>query len=270
MSKDRVEITRHFVAVRQGTLHYAEAGTGEPVLLLHQTPRSWNEFREVLPLVGAHRRAIAMDTLGYGDSSALLPGQDTIEVWAEAALDMLNALGIDQTHVVGHHTGAVIATDMAARAPERIRSVVLSSCPFDDAEERADHLRGRTVVDDADRRPDGSHLLELWGTRAPFYPPEDVHLLEAYLIDALKAGPRAAEGHRVVARYDMEVAVRHIRCPVLLIGATDDPHAYPALARLRVALPQAQVQEIAGGMVPLPDQLPAQFAAAVKRFLDSL
>jgi pimeloyl-ACP methyl ester carboxylesterase len=266
----RAAITRHFIAVPQGTLHYAQAGLGEPVLLLHQTPRSWNEFREVLPLLGERRRAIAMDTVGFGDSSALPLGGDSIEAWAGAALALLDALDIERAHVVGHHTGAFIATHLAAGAPARTRSVVLSSCTFDYAKQRAAELQGRAVVDDVDRHPDGTHLLELWQKRAAFYPPDDIDLLEAYIVDALKAGPRAAEGHHAVARYDLESALSQIRCPVLLIGATQDPAAYPALARLRVALPQAEVQEIEGGMVPLPDQLPAPFAAAVTRFLDGL
>jgi pimeloyl-ACP methyl ester carboxylesterase len=41
------------------------------VLLLHQTPRSWDEFRDVLPLLGRSRRAIAIDLVGFGDSSRL-------------------------------------------------------------------------------------------------------------------------------------------------------------------------------------------------------
>lgn len=266
----QADVTRHFVAIPQGTLHYAQAGRGEAILLLHQTPRSWNEFREVLPLLGARRRAIAMDTVGFGDSSALPPGGDSIEAWADAALALLDALDIEQAHVVGHHTGAFIATQLAAGAPDRTHSVVLSSCTFDYAKERAAELHGRAVVDDVDRSPDGTHLLELWRKRAPFYPSDDVDLLERYMIDALKAGPRAAEGHHVVARYDLEAALSRIRCPVLLIAATEDPAAYPALGRLRVALPQAEVQEIEGGMVPLPDQLPVPFAAAVARFLDGL
>jgi pimeloyl-ACP methyl ester carboxylesterase len=265
-----VAISRHFIAVPQGTLHYAQAGSGDPILLLHQTPRSWNEFREVLPLLGTGRRAIAMDTIGFGDSSALPPGGDSIEAWGDAALAMLDALDIEQAHVVGHHTGATIATHLAASAPERTRSVVLSSLTFDGAEVRTGRREGRAIVDDVDRCADGSHLLELWQKRAAFYPPDDVDLLEQYMIDALKAGPRAAEGHRVVARFDLQAALSHIRCPVLLIGATKDPAAYPALARLRIALPQAQVQEIEGGMVPLPDQLPVPFAVAVRRFLDGL
>jgi pimeloyl-ACP methyl ester carboxylesterase len=265
-------VNRRFVETSAGTIHCAIAGEGNgvSVLLLHQTPRSWNEYREVLPLLARRRRTIAMDMIGFGDSSALPWGSDSIEQWAGVALEVLDVLEIEQAHLVGHHTGAVIATEMAARAPERTRSVVLSSSPFDDAPTRAAHLEAGPVVDNVTRHPDGSHVIELWRTRAAFYPEGRVDLLEAFLIDALKAGPRAAEGHQVVARYDMQDAVRSLRCPVLLIGATHDPYAYPALVPMRAALPDARVEVIEGGMVPLPDQLPEQFAAAVERFLDHI
>jgi pimeloyl-ACP methyl ester carboxylesterase len=265
-------VTRRFVETSAGTIHCAIAGesNGEDVLLLHQTPRSWNEYREVLPLLGRRRRTIAIDMTGFGDSAALPWGSDSIERWAEVALEVLDALEIERAHLVGHHTGAVVATEMAVRAPERASSVVLSSAPFDDAQTRAAHLEAGAVVDNVTPRTDGSHVAELWRIRAPFYPEGRVDLLEAFLIDALKAGPRAAEGHQVVARYDMQAAVTGLRCPVLLVGATDDPYAFPALEPMRAALPDAQVEVIAGGMVPLPDQLPEQFAAAVERFLDRI
>ncbi len=265
-------MTRRFVETSAGTIHCAIAGegNGDDVLLLHQTPRSWNEYREVLPLLGRRRRAIAIDMVGFGDSSALPWGSDSIERWAEAALALLDAFGVDRVHLVGHHTGAVIATEIAVRSPERARSVVLSSSPFDDAETRAAHLEAGPIVDDVTPQPDGSHVTELWRTRAGFYPEGRVDLLEAFLVDALKAGRRAAEGHQVVARYDMQDAVKSLRCPVLLVGATHDPYAYPALEPMQAALPEAEVEVIKGGMVPLPDQLPEQFAAAVERFLDRL
>jgi pimeloyl-ACP methyl ester carboxylesterase len=265
-------VTRRFVETSAGTIHCAIAGDGDgdDVLLLHQTPRSWNEYRDVLPLLGRRRRAIAIDTVGFGDSSPLPWGSDSIERWAEAALGLLGVLGIERAHLVGHHTGAAVATEMGVRAPELARSVVLSSAPFDDAETRAAHLEGPAVADDVSPQPDGSHVLELWRTRAGFYPEGRIDLLEAFLIDALKAGPRAAEGHQVVARYDMRAAVTGLRCPVLLVGATDDPYAFPALEPMRAALPEARVEVIQGGMVPLPDQLPEQFAAVVERFLDQI
>ncbi len=264
-----VAVRRAFVEVPAGTVHVAQAGTSGPwVLLLHQTPRSWREYQGVLPLLGARFRAVAMDTIGFGDSSRLPAGEDSIEAWAGVALTLLDALGIDEVSVVGHHTGALIAAELAVQAPQRVRSLVLSSMSLHSPEERQRLASGRAVVDDVDPSPDGSHLLELWQSRAAFYPEGAVDLLERYLVDALAAGPLAAEGHRVAARYGTAAALEQVRCPVLLIGATADPYAFPHLARLRDALPQAEVVEIEGGMVPLPDQLPEAFAAAVTGFLE--
>jgi pimeloyl-ACP methyl ester carboxylesterase len=263
-------VTRHFVELPHGVVHYATAGQGEPVLLLHQTPRSWDEFRDVLPLLGRKRRAIAMDTAGFGDSTPLPMAENSIPAWADVAIELLDALEIEQAHLVGHHTGAVIATRVASSAPGRVRSVVLSSSPFDDAEARAAQLAAKAIVDDVEPQADGSHLLELWRIRAAFYPAGNIDLLERFLVDALRAGPLAAAGHQIVASFDVPAAAASIRCPVLLIGATDDPYAYPALARMRAALPDARTVEIDGGMVPLPDQLPEQFATAVEQFLDGV
>jgi pimeloyl-ACP methyl ester carboxylesterase len=136
-------------------------------------------------------------------------------------------------------------------------------------EERLAQATGRAVVDDVDRGADGTHLVELWQGRAAFYPPS-VELLERYLVDCLRAGDRAAEGHRVVARYPVEERLPLVRRPALLIGATDDPHAYPSLSALRAALPGAAVAEIKGGTVALPDGRPREFAAAVEAFLDTV
>jgi pimeloyl-ACP methyl ester carboxylesterase len=257
------------VQVPAGTVHCALAGAGEPVLLLHQTPRSWAEYRHVLPLLARRRRAIAMDTMGFGDSSRLPPGEDSVERWADVALSLLDALGIEQAAVVGHHTGAYVAAELAVAHPARVRAAVLSSLHLATKEERLAQAWARAPVDEVAPVPDGSHLLELWRLRAPFYPP-DAGLLERYIVDCLRAGDLAAEGHRVAARYPSEERLPLLTCPVLLVGATADPHAYPSLPRLREAIPHAAVAVIEGGMVPLPDQRPREFAAAVERFLDGL
>ena len=72
--------------------------------------------------------------------------------------------------------------------------------------------------------------------RQPFYPAERIDLLERFMIDALKAGPRAAEGHRVVDRYEMEKRLLLVRCPTLVIAPTADPHAYPHAAKVAGAI----------------------------------
>ncbi len=259
-------VTRRFVAVPQGSIHCAIAGSGRAVLLLHQTPRSWDEYRDVLPLLGRNFQAIAMDTIGFGDSSKPTLASDSIEAWARAAMSLADALGLARLAVVGHHTGAVIAAEMAAAWPERIEAAVLSAAPLVDADFRARHA-GPPAIDHALRRSDGAHLLELWRMRQPWYPSGDIDLLERFLVDALKAGARAAGGHAVVARYLMETRLPLIRCPVLVIAPTADPHAFPAARPLCSAIANSRYLEIEGAMVPLPDQMPQRFAQAVRDFL---
>jgi pimeloyl-ACP methyl ester carboxylesterase len=262
-------ITRRFVDVSAGTIHCAIAGRGRPVLLLHQTPRSWDEYRDVLPLLGRHFQAIAIDTIGYGDSSKPPLGNDSIEHWAAVALSVADALGLARFAVVGHHTGAVIATEMAAAYPERVDAAVLSASAFVDAAFRERRARP-SHIDNVIRRADGSHLAKLWRIRQPWYPEGDIDLLERFVVDAVKAGPRAAEGHAVVARYVMETRLPLIRCPVLVVAPTADPHAYPAARPLAARIAGSRYLEIEGGLVPLPDQMPERFAEVVTDFLLSL
>jgi pimeloyl-ACP methyl ester carboxylesterase len=259
-------IERVFVPTRFGRIHAAIAGTGFPVLLLHQTPRSWDEYRDVLPLLASGFRAIAMDTLGFGDSAALPAGSASIEIWAQGAFALLDALGVRELAVVGHHTGAVIAAEMAAAAPDRVRALVLSACPFVDAARRDKH-HGMRVIDEVEARRDGTHLTELWARRQPFYPAGDIDLLQRFMIDALRAGPMAAEGHRVVNRYRMEDRLGQIRCPTLVIAPTGDPHVHPVAPRVAGAIAGSVLREISGGMVPLPDQMPEAFAGMVRDFV---
>ena len=263
-----MRIRRTYADLPHGQLHYAECGdTGAPaVLLLHQTPRSWAEYRAVLPLLGVRYRAVAMDTVGFGASDPL-PGAPSIESWAAVAVQLLDALGIARAHVVGHHTGGVIAVELAARHGARVAALVLSSTPFTDAVFRHERAQ-RPPIDAVGPSDDGAHLAALWRKRQAWYPRGRPDLLHAFVLDAMKVHDVEA-GHRAVAAYCMEDRVASIRQPTLLIRAADDPFASPHAAQWLERLPQARMVDIEGGMVPLPDQLPQAFAQAVLHFLDA-
>ncbi|HEY4022641.1 MAG TPA: alpha/beta fold hydrolase [Pseudonocardiaceae bacterium] len=140
---------RGYADTALGQLHYVEHGAGHPVLLLHQTPRSSDEFREVQPLLAAGARTVAMDMIGFG-LSPTGPKPQTIERMAEGAFALLDALGIESTVVLGHHTGGAVAIEMAASRPERVDGLVLSSTPLTDAAFRAARAN-RAGVDEAER-----------------------------------------------------------------------------------------------------------------------
>ena len=68
----------------------------------------------------------------------------------------------------------------------------------------------------------------------------------------------------------METRVGAVVAPTLLIGATDDPFAYPQLAGWGARCPRRPRARFAGGTVPLPDHLPEEFAAVVAEFVESV
>lgn len=257
-----------YADVGHAQIHYAQCGPrGAPaVLLLHQTPRSWAEYSGVLPLIGRRYHAIAMDTAGFG-ASAPLPGEASIEGWAAAAVALLDAIGIAKSHVVGHHTGGVIGIELAAAYPSRVDKLVLSSTPYTDAAFRRERAQ-RPPIDEVPVRADGSHLAQLWQRRQAFYPPDRPELLHAFVCDALKVIDRLEDGHRAVANYHMEERIGRVRQPALVIRAGRDPFAAPHAQPLCAQLAQARLVDIPDGMVPLPEQLPEAFAAAVLEFLD--
>ena len=252
----------------QGQLHYRDAGSGDPILLLHQTPRSLDEFAELQPLLARNHRVIAMDMVGFG-ASPPAPRPHTIEAMASGAISLIEALDLHDVVVVGHHTGAAVAIEVGASRPDLVRSLVLSSAPWTNEEFRLRHADG-PGVDDAAGQSDGAHLMELWAKRAPFYPPDRHDLLDRFIRDALAPGLDPVEGHRACARYRMEDRIGLITAPVLMVGAAADPFAMPDLPRVREALTgsvKVETVVIEGGMIPLMETHADAVAAAIEAFL---
>lgn len=261
-----MKVIRGYASTPSGQIHYRSAGSGLPVvLMLHQTPRSSDEYADVLPLLGRYLHAIAMDSVGFGDSYRF-EGEMSVERLAAGVVEFIDALKLDSVSLVGHHTGAVIAVEVAATHPNRVEKLVLSGCPLIDAAER-DRRRGKPVVDTYVSKDDGSHLLELWRGRQPFYPAGRPDILDRFIIDALKAGRNAAEGHRAVAKYRMEEKLGMIRCPTLIVAGTADPFAYPFLEKLSREIPGSKTATIEGGTVALLEQMPDVFVDTILPFL---
>jgi pimeloyl-ACP methyl ester carboxylesterase len=104
---------------------------GEPVLLLHGFPQSsatWDVVAERLHTAGL--RTIAPDQRGYSPDARPAPVEAyrVTELTADAAA-ILDGLGVESAHVVGHDWGAVVAWNLAGRHPERARTLTAVSVP---------------------------------------------------------------------------------------------------------------------------------------------
>jgi pimeloyl-ACP methyl ester carboxylesterase len=112
-------VTHRFVEVRGVRLHVAEAGAGDPVVLLHSFPQHWYAWRHVVPLLSGQYRLICPDWRGFGWSEAPQRGYDTASRAADI-LGLMDALGLPRVRLIAHDWGARAAFTAALQAPERI------------------------------------------------------------------------------------------------------------------------------------------------------
>ncbi len=253
-----VHLRRRYLDGPSGQIHVAEVGHGPTVVLLHQTPRSWDEFEEVMMILADRLHLVAIDLPGMGSSDPH-PEGPSIENYASAAAAVIEQAADGPVAVCGHHTGGVVAVELAARRQGLVRSLVLSSTPWIDEEERTRRAR-KVPIDSMEPQLDGSHLLALWEQRAPFYG-GNTDQLTRFVRDALRAAD-PAEGHLAVGRYAMELATPRLRCPVTIVEHAEDPFARIHTRVLAERLDADQVEVIAGGRVPL-EATAADFAAVL-------
>ena len=98
---------------------------GEPLLFIHGLSGSWLNWLEQLPLFPG-RRLIALDLPGFGSSP--MPAElISMPGYARLLDRFLEELGIDAATVVGNSMGGLIAAELAAAFPQRVRRLVLIS-----------------------------------------------------------------------------------------------------------------------------------------------
>jgi pimeloyl-ACP methyl ester carboxylesterase len=100
--------------------HVAEAGAGDPVVLLHGWPQHWYAWRKVIPLLAGERRVICPDLRGFGWSEAP-PGAYYKQTLADDVVAILDALELQRVDLLAHDWGAWIGFMLALDHPERIR-----------------------------------------------------------------------------------------------------------------------------------------------------
>ncbi|MEM1019544.1 MAG: alpha/beta fold hydrolase [Pseudomonadota bacterium] len=153
-------ITRKIIMVGSRHVHIRFCGEGPPVLLLHQSPRTSEELTALMQAWGAHFCCIVPDHPGYGLSDPLPSAAPNIDDFADATAALLDALGIEQLPIYGHHTGAKIALSLAVRHPQRIASLVLNGLLINTQADRDD--LAENYLPPFEPSQDARHLVQLW------------------------------------------------------------------------------------------------------------
>lgn len=256
-------IRSRYVDLPDGQVHLREAAGDEPaIVFLHQTASSAASFLPLMRALTVPNRLIAIDTPGFGGSFDP-PGAPTLADYASIILTVLDALGVGDAHLFGHHTGASLALTIADKAPGRISSLMLAGPVFMTETERADFFRDYH----GPIRPvrDGAHLLANWDYAARFNPDCDLAVLHDEVVSMLRAWRGRAQAYAAVAHQDDAVIAAQISQPVLLLTSPDD-FFHATFSRATGLFPDAPTAITGGGNFQ-PTADPEGVAAAIVGFL---
>jgi pimeloyl-ACP methyl ester carboxylesterase len=252
-----------------------EMGTGEPALFLHGfglTTAHWAPLLGRLPSL--HR--VAIDMPGHGASDGVdYRGVNLRDWYRDMLTDVLDKLGVDSAHIIGHSQGAMLAMWLALDAPERVRSVVAIGTPAVAFGARLDSLKFLA-------RPGiGSLMLSMpkptFMYRRILAQQIGFHAIEAApdLVRVTYLATRRADHGKTISTYLREMfsgaaaeppryvlsdeELAQIHQPVLIVWGEDDDQFQPiAEARKRASLmPNARFQVVPGGHEPWLDDLEA-------------
>jgi pimeloyl-ACP methyl ester carboxylesterase len=268
-------IRRGFADLADRQVHYRIAGEGKPSLvMLHGSPGSSRQLAGLTERLAAGRTVLAPDTPGYGDSP-MLPGTSrqtppAIADFSAATLQLFDALGLEQVDLYGSHTGGAIAIELAVRAPQRVRRLVVDGVGhFSDAE-KAEHLSRYALEITPDRS--GAYLTTAFAWVKdlflfwPWYKPDAAHrrdagvpdpaVLHALLLELLKNIDTYHLGYRAAFAYPSVAQLRLVSHDTLLMAQTGDPLA-PHTQAAAGLLPHMRHAQVA----------PADAAALIEEFL---
>jgi pimeloyl-ACP methyl ester carboxylesterase len=256
-------------------LEYEVVGSGAPMLLIHGAhiadalrPLVAEPALERFQRIRYHRRGVGGSTRPVGAGPTSVPEQ------AEDAVGLLDHVGADRAHVVGHSLGGAIALELAAQHPTRVASLVLLEPAFLDTPAGAAFVRAvaplvqRYQAGDAEGAVHG--FLALVGDRG---------WREA--IDQTVPGGIAQAVKDAATFFDTELSgpmwtfgpeqAAAITCPVLsVLGSRSSPLFVEGRRLLHACFPACQDADIVGATHLLQMQAPGAVAAAMAAFLRSL
>lgn len=113
-----------YLRIADQWVHVETGGNGDAVVLIHGFGGSTFTWRHVIPALDGQFRAIAMDLNGFGYTQRpVTPAAYSAAGQRDLVIGVMNALGIEKAHVVGHSYGAGIAARLAFDYPDRVRSL---------------------------------------------------------------------------------------------------------------------------------------------------
>jgi len=221
-------------------IYYEVHGEGEPLLLTAGLGSDLTSWIFQIPEFSKKYRVIVFDNRGVGRTDVPDIPYST-KMMADDSAGLLNALGIEKAHILGHSMGGFIAQELALKYPQLIRSLVLASAGTQET-----HM--------------GKHLIDMWARMAREGVNRDIFVRELLLwlftdkffentgmvqiaVDTLVTSPYPQPAHGLIRQvgacleHDTKDRIGNITAPTLVLVGKED-----------ILLPVRMSEELAAGI----------------------
>ncbi len=264
------------ISARDGVrLYYEEAGSGTPVVFVHEYAGDWRTWEPQMRHFSRAHRCVTFSQRGYLPSD--VPddaAQYTQDNFREDVVALMDALEIDKAHIVGHSMGASTALHVGIHYPERCLSVTAAGCGYGSSadpkvveasraasRETAKMFASESMATAAARYGDGP-TRQTQKNKDPRGYAEFIRMLSEH----------SAKGHALVMEnlqakrptlWDMEADLRKFKPPLLVLVGDEDEWCVDASIFLRRIAPTAGLCVIPRSGHTVTSEEPAAFNAAV-------
>jgi len=259
------------ISIGDAELYYEEHGTGEPVLLVAGLGGAGSYWTPNLDAFADRYRTIVHDHRGTGRSTPSRI-EYSVQQMTDDLLRLMDALGIERAHLVGHSTGGAIGQVMAIDYPDRLKSVVLYA-----SWTKADPFMRRIMDIRRSIAIESGGLAYMQATPVFLYPDWWVNQNDELLKHREQmGGQKMPPAEILVSRIDAIMAfdrldeLHRIQVPTQVLCAKDDfltpLYFSEALAK---AIPGAQLETLPSGGHACSEVNPDAFNQKVFAFIDA-
>ena len=221
-------------------LYYEEAGTGTPILFVHEFAGDHRNWEPQMRYFSRRHRCITYSARGYKPSDVPNdPKAYTYQHWASDAVAVLDHLKIAKAHIVGLSMGGYTVVQIGLRHPDRALSLTAAGAGSGSERARIDEFRRHALATADEFEQRGSaEVVKNYGmgpARIPFLlkdPRGFADFNAAFAEHDAQGAARTLRGFQAgrPSLYDFEDAIRRITVPTLIVvGDEDDPCLEPSL-----------------------------------------
>jgi len=211
------------IAVADGEIDYEQRGSGHPLIFISGLSGVGRYWQAQVPVFSEHYRVVTYDQRGTGESDKHQRSFSVDQMTAEVVA-LMDALGIERAHIVGHSTGGAIGQTLAIEYPQRIaRMVVFATWTHCDPWFRRLFEARRALYSEAGPELH-ARFHPLW-----LYPPDYVNAHDAEIDQERKnavagAPPVAVSVGRIdaILGFDRRAELKRITTPTLILCADND------------------------------------------------